>query len=359
MGRTLRLQQLRCHDASVRPLLLAFLLAAWAPIALAQDSLRWSGFALLRAASPASGVPLDENQGSAQVQLGVDWQPSIAFGAHLHLLARDDADGGHRGRAGIVQAYLEQRVRERWRFTEGAFFLPTSRENVDALWESPYTITPSALNSWFGEELRPIGIDAAYTWRRTLTAGATVFRGNDTFGALPKDRGWAMRDEWILLGEHLPVGDGYSTSVSAETDHTLGWSARGRGQNQYATVQLTHIDNRSDALEHGSLLNWDTRFDIAAAEINRGDWTVAAESGWGRTRVFEYPSPIRAGYVLVSRRFASGRVSVRGDTFNRGHALTAAFFWSPRGPLRTGVEVIRANDDTRVAVELRYHFAGR
>ncbi|HKO57920.1 MAG TPA: hypothetical protein VJ276_18780 [Thermoanaerobaculia bacterium] len=338
---------------------LLLLVVLGAPFAQAQDSLRWSGFAFLRGASHADGLPLDENQTSAQVQLGLDWQPSIALGAHLHLLARDDGDDARRGRVGVVQAYLEQRVRDRWRFTEGAFFLPTSRENVDALWESPYTITPSALNSWFGEEFRPIGVDAAYTWRRTVTVGATVFRGNDTLGAIPVDRGWGMRDEWILLGEHRPVGDGYYTSASAETDGTLGWAARGRWQNQYATAQLTYIDNRSDADEHGELLNWATRFYIAAAEVNRGDWTLAAESGWGHTRVFEFPSPIRAAYVLVSRRLANGRVSLRGDTFNRGHALTAAFFWSPRGHLRTGVEVIRANDDTRVAVELRYHFAGR
>jgi hypothetical protein len=251
-------------------------------------------------------------------------------------------------------------VRDRWRFTEGAFFLPTSRENVDALWESPYTITSSALNSWLGEELRPIGVDAAYTWRRRLTVGATVFRGNDTFGALPVDRGWAFRDEWLLLGEHLPTGDeDYHTSVSAETDHRLGWSARGRWQNQYATLQLTHIDNRADAQQHGELVNWATRFDIAAAEVNLTDWTIAAESGWGETRVFEFPYPIRAGYLLVSRRFEKARVTLRADTFNGGHAVTAAFFWSPPGHLRTGVELIDANGDKRVAVELRYHFAGR
>ncbi|HEV7920051.1 MAG TPA: hypothetical protein VGR02_04585 [Thermoanaerobaculia bacterium] len=341
-------------------ILVVLTLAAWASAASAAEPLHWSGFALLRGASRSEGVPLDENQGSAQVQVGIDWQPSAALRGQVHLLARDDGDHARRGRIGVVQAYLEQRVRDRWRFTEGAFFLPTSRENVDALWESPYTITSSALNSWLGEELRPIGVDAAYTWRRRLTVGATVFRGNDTFGALPVDRGWAFRDEWLLLGEHLPTGDeDYHTSVSAETDHRLGWSARGRWQNQYATLQLTHIDNRADAQQHGELVNWATRFDIAAAEVNLTDWTIAAESGWGETRVFEFPYPIRAGYLLVSRRFEKARVTLRADTFNGGHAVTAAFFWSPPGHLRTGVELIDANGDKRVAVELRYHFAGR
>jgi hypothetical protein len=332
-------------------------LLAWATAASAADSLHWSGFALLRGATHTDGVPFDPNQGSAQVQVGLDWQPTPTLRGQLHLLARDDGDDARRGRAGVVQAYLEQRVHN-WRFTEGAFFLPTSRENVDALWESPYTITSSALNSWMGEELRPIGVDAAYTFRHQLTAGGTVFRGNDTFGALPIDRGWAFRDEWLLLGEHLPTGkEHYHTSVSAETDHRLGWSARGRWQNPYATLQLTHIDNRSDAMEHGDLVNWATRFDIAAAELSFTDWTIAAESGWGHTRVFTFPSSIRAGYLLVSRRFAKGRVSLRADSYNKGHAVTAAFFWSPPGHLRTGVELIDANGEKRVAVELRYHFA--
>jgi hypothetical protein len=216
------------------------------------------------------------------------------------------------------------------------------------------------LNTWMGEEFRPIGIDATYMKRtQTLgvfTLGGTVFRGDDTFGALPIDRGWALRDHWALLGEWIPAQEGYFTSVSAETDGTLGWSARARWQNQFATVQLTHIDNRSDAIEHGQLLNWDTQFDIAALELARGDWTLAAESGWGTTRVFEFPSPIRATYVLLSRRFANARASIRAETFNRGHALTAAFFWSPRGHLRTGLEVTTTGEDQRVAVELRYFF---
>src|SRR4051812_42329780 len=78
--------------------------------AAAADALQLSGFAALRAANAADGVPLDDDTLNAQVQLGIDWQPSLALAAHLHLLARSDEDGSRRGRAGIVQAYLEQNV---------------------------------------------------------------------------------------------------------------------------------------------------------------------------------------------------------------------------------------------------------
>lgn len=345
---------------------LAMACAATALPARASDALQWSGFALLRGSAGAHGLPFDDDSGSAQVQIGIDWRPSLTFGGHVHLLARGDDDDSRRGRAGVVEAYLEQNLHpggNRLRIMEGAFFLPGSRENIDALWESPYAITSSALNSWMGEEFRPIGVDVAYTLRRTLTAGATIFRGNDTFGAIPADRGWALRDHWALLGEHIDVGEGYFTSVSAETDHRLGWAARARWNNDRATAQLAYIDNRSDALEHGELLNWDTRFYIAGADYTQGDWTVAAESGWGVTTVIfdqPYPSDIRASYVLVSRRFAKARATIRVEGFQKAalhdHAVTAAFFWSPPGKLRTGIEAIAVGGRRRVSLEMRYSF---
>lgn len=318
-----------------------------------------SGFALLRAASEAE--PL-----SAQVQLGIDWRPSMTLGAHVHLLARDDQDGSRRGRVGVVEAWLDQNVargEHRFRFMEGAFFLPGSRENVDALWESPYTISSSALNSWLGEEFRPVGIDASYTLRRRWRVGATAYTGNDTFGALPAVRGWRLHDRWTLLGEHVPVDEEYYTSVSAETDKRIGWAARGRWNSDRASLQVMRIDNRSDALEYGELLNWLTRFDIVSADLTLGDWTFISESGHGFTDVIvhgeRFRTDIATTYVLVSRRLASGRASLRAELFDvdarREHALTAAYLWSP-GKVRVGGEAVVAGNDRRLTLELRYYF---
>lgn len=352
-----------------------------AATALRADAFDVSGFMLLRAAAHddaprpedvlVGDSPLDDDSLSVQLQVGIDWRPSPWLGGHVHLLARNESDHSKRGRVGVVQVYLDQnfaRGEHRLKLTEGAFFLPTSRENIDALWETPYTITSSALNSWMGEELRPIGVDAAYTFRRSWTGGVTLFIGNDTLGSFPAERGWALRDHWALLGEHLPVDDEYYTSVSAENDDRLGWSARGRWNNDHASVQLTHLDNRSDALEHAhELFDWYTRFDILGADYTIGDWTLAAEYGWGVTDIIiegegRFRTDIGASYLLVSRRLANGRVSLRGDRFTRNdqtdHALTAAYFWTPRGKLRTGIEAIVAGEEKRLSVELRYSFAG-
>lgn len=340
-----------------------FIAVLAASAAFGQDNLQWTGFALLRGSSNAGSGPLKQEGLSAQVQLGLDWSPSPLVNTHVHLVGRDD-DASRRGNAGIAEAYAELNLRpngDRLRIRGGAFFLPTTRENVDALWENPYAISSSALNSWLGEELRPIGIDASY-FRKELFAGATLFRGNDTFGALPPVRGWTLDDHWTLLGEWVPVDPEYFTSVSAENDGRLGWSARGGWNGENFLVQLTHIDNRSDGEEYGHLFNWGTRFDLVSAEYSRGDWTVAAESGWGPTflvvRGQRYANDLYAGYVMVSRSWPRVRATVRAESFSVDdldtRAITVAAFWTAVPRVRLGAEVTAAGGDRRALVELRY-----
>lgn len=354
-------------------LVLVLSAGAVAAPARAQDAFQWGGFASLRGGSHASG-PLAADSLGAQLQLGLDWSASPTFLAHVHLLARTDDGDAKRGHAGTPEAYLEFNAPigpGRLRLRGGAFFLPTSRENVDALWENPYALSSSALNTWFGEELRPVGLDAAWM-QDGLVLGATLFRGNDTFGALPLDRGWALHDRWTLVGEKVASGD-YFTSVSAETDGRLGYSARAGYNTGAFALLFTHIDNRSDGLLYGDLYNWTTRFELASAELSRGDWTVAGEYGWGPTTIV-FPGgsatdALRAGYLLVSRRIARARATVRVDAWHgsyRGsdevrwdHAVTAAAFWTPWPRLRAGLEVGASRDTARVLVDLRYGFSRR
>ncbi|MFZ2493381.1 MAG: hypothetical protein WA208_18020, partial [Thermoanaerobaculia bacterium] len=359
--------RLRCARAARSRIGALILVALSAVPAHAWESVQVNGFALLRPQTPAR-IPLDDDSLSAQVQVGIDWRPSPAFGSHVHLLVRNEGDGSRRGHVGVVEAFVEANAygeRDRFRVLAGAFFLPTSRENIDSLWETPYTITSSALNSWLGEEFRPVGVDLTYTRRAqklgAFTGGATVFMGNDTFGALPLDRGWAIHDRWTLLGEHVPSGRWF-TSVSAETDHRLGWSARTKWNNNRGAIQLTRIDNRSDALLYGELYNWATRFNIAGADYTWNDWTLAAEAGWGTTAIVRtrgrFSSPIQARYVLLSRRLGKFRASVRADDTraraDRARAFTAALFWEPHARLRAGLEGITAGDERKLALELRY-----
>jgi hypothetical protein len=337
----------------------------------AADSLSFSGFALLRPETAAPFV-FDDQTLSVQVQLALDWQPVPSFRTHIHVLGRNEAPDSERGRGGVVEAYAEKNfifTSDRVRLLAGAFFLPTSRENVDSLWETPYSISSSALNTWLGEEFRPIGIDSTYMRHTrtagTFTLGGTVFGGNDTFGALPIDRGWAIHDRWTLLGERIVAREASElySSVSAENDGRLGWSGRAKWNNDHGALQYTHIDNRSDAQRYGELFNWATRFNIVGADYTWGLWTVAGESGWGSTAIQgsrgRRSFDLDASYLLISRRIGKFRATLRADDFGagtapRGRTYTGALLFYPHPRLRTAIEVITDHNDQRYALEFRY-----
>src|SRR5205823_3356880 len=80
----------------------------------------------------------------AEGQLGIDWTPTSWLRVHAHGVARSK-------RSGLVEAYVDLQKdfgANNLRLRAGQFFLPTSRENTDPLWSSPYTISFSALNTW-------------------------------------------------------------------------------------------------------------------------------------------------------------------------------------------------------------------
>lgn len=337
------------------------------PSTQGQGAFDWSGFAILRTSSNAP-ASLEQPRASAQVQAGLDWSsPGGVWRAHTHLIARTNHAGTRRGAVGLAEAYVEANLpagRDRLRIRAGALFLPTSRENVDALWENPFTISSSGLNTWFGEELRPVGLDVAWIGSRGATLGATLFRGNDTLGALPPARGFPLRDDWILLGQTIDVGDGYVTSATAETDGRLGWSGRAGWTGRRASLLFTHIDNRSDGLLYGPLFNWSTRFEVLGADCNLGRFTLAAETGWGPTSLVvrgrRFVSDLRASYLLVSARVPGGRASLRLDAFDNGdeaqRALTLAYLWATTRRLTTGAELTVLGDTRRAQLQVRYAF---
>ena len=69
----------------------------------------------------------------------------------------------------LIEGYVRYRpvstTAWRWSGKVGAFFPPMSLENDQIGWTSFWTITPSAINSWVGEELRTIGAEGTLEWR--------------------------------------------------------------------------------------------------------------------------------------------------------------------------------------------------
>ncbi len=310
------------------------------------------------------------------VQLGVDWQPVQHLLVHAHGLARAEPSENHGKRAGLVSAYDEtslDRGRSDFSLRAGQFFLCTSRENVAALWSSPYTLTYSALNSWIANEVRPIGVNAEWqllTSNAVITTAVTAFKSNDSMGALVAWRGWTIGNRLSVYNEALPLpplqslntkfsGQRRDGTVPFETDldGRIGYAARVRYSiPERFNIQFTRLDNRGDRLLHRGEYAWATNFNHVGAELHVSDTTVLAEWMGGRTTMgpvlVGVDANFYAAYALVSQHAGRNRFSGRYDLFqtsdNRpvqvdrydehGRAWTLAWLYDVRAQRRAGAE---------------------
>ena len=279
----------------------------------------------------------DQNELTGVAHLGFDWTPTTWLNVHASAAARDEGSG-------LIEAYAD--VRKEFSLDElklrgGFFFLPTSKENRGDNWSSPYTINFSALNSWIGEEVRPLGLDLQY--RHTLdnghsiTAGATAFRGNDTMGTLLAWRGWTVGDRLSAYDERLPLpplgsladsgafrkqNDAGTKPFGPDLDEHTGYSARVRySVPQRGNIQYTYLDNGGDRLLYGSEYSWDTKFHLLGAEVGNPDegFVLATEYMRGETYMGVLATHVEAGfyatYLLMSDKFGRNRFSARYDLF--------------------------------------------
>jgi hypothetical protein len=330
-------------------------------------------------------------RGRAHLGLDLELSETVRLHAHGTLQGEPSSSRGQRG--GLVQAFIQYQPelgpRTRLRFQGGLFFPPTSLENTDRLWQSPYTVTLSALNTWIGEEVRLGGLDVQL--RRTLggedrleVAGA-VFGVNDPTGALVAWRGWAMGDRLTTLGEALPLpplvtfepGEAFEdqrrdgTLPIDELDGRLGWQGRVRwARPGTALVQAAFTDTLGDRELHRGQYAWATRFAQAGIELHLGEAVrFVAEGAMGDTGMGplvpggpKVDTRFRVGYALVSAAARGLRLTARLDGFrNEDRDLTAepndesgwgfalAAFWQPRDFVRLGVEYLEVRADRPAA----------
>lgn len=317
------------------------------------------------------------------------------FSTHLQL--RDSHYSDERDSAGIVEAKLRyiQPIddAQRMLFTAGQFFLPTSMENTDNFWDSPYTITWSSLNSWLGEEFRPIGLDADYSFRfenkTKLSLAATAFKGNDSGGALISWRGFSYGNNLVYLNETVPLPDITSLEdggmydkqqdegtkpFAEDLDGNWGYALRAAlGAPGHYQLKLTAIDNKGDGELYQGEYAWRTQFTILGASYNVSEnWIVLGEVSQGSTTMGPPAGAVdidfTSGYVLTSYLHNNWRYSLRLDHFetedknparntgvngpqdindDKGESVTLAVFWEPAGSnFSIGVEAL-AIDQTR------------
>ncbi|HVT05140.1 MAG TPA: hypothetical protein VHL58_17385 [Thermoanaerobaculia bacterium] len=300
-------------------------------------------------------------------QLGIDWTPKHWLTLHADGIARLEPSGTKGSRAGLLQAYAEVEYHY-WRLRAGAFWLPTSRENVDNLWTSRYTISYSALNSWIGQEVRPIGADLQYSPNLYLVVGATAFRGNDTMGTELSARGWTFGNRLSVYNEDLPLPQPETSTrpVGKDIDDRNGYAERVRLQlPDKAMLQIVHIDNRASiAPEFFDQEPWRTKFDVVSAEIGAEKPTTFSSEWASGTTAVGFPGGVftldfDTVYALLSHKRGPDRWTVRVERFStrdherravdssreNGHAVTVAWLRDVGSHLRAGLEYVRVTGD--------------
>ena len=320
-------------------------------------------------------------------QIGIDWTPTTWLMIHGDGLARKEQSGTKGRRAGIVQAFADLHS-EKLRLRAGAFWLPTSRENVDPLWNSRYTITYSALNTWIGEEVRPLAADLQFSPNFYFTVGGTAFRGNDTMGTLLSARGWTFGNRLTVYDEVIPAVPDTTRPIGSDVDGRLGDSERIRLQlPERALIQFTRVDNRAELLFRDAPdVPWRTKFNVISGEVgSTSPTTLLGEWAHGTTELGfpggTFMMDFETAYLLLSQKTGTDRWSVRVERFSTrshdrppndfsresGHAYTVAWFRDTSPHVRSGIEYMRVKGDrpsatdprtggSTITIEVRYRF---
>jgi hypothetical protein len=202
--------------------------------------------------------------------------------SQLTLVANDTGDDNA---LDFTDAFVEWRPYPgsswSWRTKVGAFYPPVSLENRGVAWQSLYSLSASAINTWIGEEVRAIGMEVkatnvGATTQRPFDVGvvAGVYGWNDPMGVLLFRRGWAMHDHEVPLFGELPrpfrrASDDPSIEFSHEIDNRPGYYAgvEGKLHGQHV-LRVLHYDNRGDpAQKNHSDSAWLSRFDAVGARV--------------------------------------------------------------------------------------------
>ena len=302
------------------------------------------GFGKLRSGSDGDWK-LEPQLGNASLV----WQPQFTWSLGATVVG--SVQGGERTQAGLSQAYLSFRPM-RGSATAvsaraGLMWPPVSLEHDGADWHVADSITPSAINSWIGEEVRPAAVEGtliADLGQHKLRATAALIAANDTSGTLLTFRGWALHDRTTLAfnRQPLPPLDQPVASYQAPYTHPLLDVGNGfvRRPGYYAKlawqppvpvrVELFRYDNRADpeAVDANLEWGWRTQFDNLGLVADLGAGTeLKAQALQGTTRM-GFPvagrrwidNRFRAAFALLTHKFGPIGIAVRADAFDtRNH----------------------------------------
>ena len=316
---------------------------------------------------------------SAAAALSLSWQAGDSLLAVVDLQAQPQASP----ELGVLSAYMRWRPVStspwRWSLRAGAFFPPVSLENDGVGWTSRWTLTPSAINSWIGEELRTIGVEARLerrTARGNLEGGVALFKWNDPTGELIAARGWALGDVTSPLNATVRQpdvdndGEWVAYQPFVENDGRVGWHADLQWTSPSGLkLRALRYDNRAEPDSHSrqagrKVFSWQTRFSSLGAELPVGPLLFVSQWMDGSTIIEPVPgryfdTRFRAFFLLAARDHGRWRPALRYDRFRirnlplvaddpddeDGHAWTLALNWRPREQWRMTGEWLRIDSE--------------
>ena len=345
-----------------------------------------------------------------RLRLALDQSLGETLELHLDASSWGDDD---RNPIDLTEAFAEWRPVPRsdfrTRVRAGLFYSPGSLENRAEGWESPYSISFSALNTWIAEEIRTVGVEASLDHLGRLSGGAHdlgafvgVYGWNDPAGVLIAQHGFALHDRQTLLFGR--VGGTAPAPVSNrqlfhEIDGRPGYyvGARWRWLDRLE-ARAMHYDNRGDPTSAKPSIAdfaWLTRYDSVGLRGEAGErLTLIAQWLDGYTAVqppfgrFEWT--FSAWYLLANTHAGPYGATLRYDEFRRDNVVNAAtptpardagsawtVAWTygrANSPWRLAVEASRVHsrsddrlaygmpalaDESRLEVSLRYRFTSR
>ena len=205
-------------------------------------------------------------------------------------------------------------------------------------WTAVNTITPSAINSWVGEEVKVIAAEGTVhvsAGEHEFGLTGAVFGWNDTSGTLLSFRGWALQDIKATAFGHftLPPLNSFMSLVQAnqtrntiEIDHQPGWYVRANWRPPWPFgVSLFYYDNRGDpeAVTQALQWGWRTKFWNLGVNADLGHQTRLLAQGMIGSTKMGFPvngqswvdTDFRSVYVLLTHNFGPFALTGRVEGF--------------------------------------------
>jgi hypothetical protein len=267
-----------------------------------------------------------------------------------------------------------------WSVRAGAFFPPISLENEEIGWTSFWTLTPSAINSWLGSEIRILGAEGTLQWRResgTITLIGALFGWNENAGELMTDRGWTLDDRVSGLYSRERVPDESVKLIGGtppdftqpfkQFDGNPGWYLDLSWEPEdIGGFEVMRYDNNADpTVRRGGDIAWHTEFWDLGFRKQIDIVTVLAQAMDGTTTIqpaprFRLSTNFHSAYALVGLDFDEWWFAARVDWYQTrthapgppspfsedGHAETISASYQPAKWIRVTGEFL-LNDSTR------------